>query len=215
MAVPKERYNDYFTYAQYKNWPDDERWEIIGGEAYGMSPAPGTTHQRIIGNIFTRIYNYLKDRDCEVFVSPFDVLLPEPDESEDETSNIVQPDIVVICDDSKLSEKGCTGAPDVVIEIISPSSASRDQIVKLNLYEKLGVGEYWIVHPVDKICWKYVLDGKQYGKPEVYDYKGTPFFHTLPELSVNLKKVFGMENFKDEAQEKRPGYSENSKENRL
>ncbi|MCK5673556.1 MAG: Uma2 family endonuclease, partial [Spirochaetales bacterium] len=138
---------------------------------------------------------YLEDKPCQVFSAPFDVFLPEPNETEDKTSTIVQPDISIICDKSKLSEKGCTGCPDVVIEIISPTGASRDQIKKRHLYEKKGVKEYWIVHPVDKILWKYVLtaakEGRQYGKPQIFDYKGTPSFEKLPDFKLDLLKIFG------------------------
>ena len=195
MPIPKETGKQYFTYAEYKNWPDDERWEIIDGEAYDMSPAPGMTHQRMVGEIYRRIADFLEENKCEVFVAPFDVFLPEPNEKEDKISTIVQPDISIICDKLKLSEKGCTGCPDVVIEIISPTGASRDQIKKRHLYEKKGVKEYWIVHPIDKILWKYVLttikEGRQYGKPQIFDYRGTPSFEILPDFKLNLLKVFG------------------------
>lgn len=207
MAVPKKKYKDYFTYAQYKTWSDDERWELIEGEAYNMSPAPGTTHQTVSGEIFRIIANYLENKPCRVFAAPFDIFLPEKDEPEDKISTIVQPDIVVLCDDEKLSEKGITGPPDIVIEILSSSSITRDQITKRNLYEKKGVKEYWIIDPAGKIVWKYFLINGEYGKPEVFDYKGTPSFHALPELSLNLKKVFGMENYKETAEERKPGYS--------
>ncbi len=213
MAIPKaqeERYSDYFTYAQYKNWSDDERWELIEGEAYNMSPAPGAEHQRISIELSRQIANYLENKPCRVFAAPFDIFLPDGDESEDEINTIVQPDIVVLCDDKKLSEKGITGPPDIVIEILSPSSMTRDQITKRDLYEKKGVKEYWIFDPAGKIVWKYSLSNGEYGKPGVFDYKGTLSFHVLPELSLNLAKIFGMENYKEVAEEKRPGYSKNS-----
>jgi len=191
MALPKKIQKEYYTYAEYKYWPDEEKWEIIDGIAYDMSPAPGMTHQKMVGEIYRRIAVFLEDNKCEVFVAPFDVFLPKLNESENETSTIVQPDISIICDKSKLSEKGCTGCPDVVIEIISPHGASRDQIKKRHLYEKKGVKEYWIVHPVDKILWKYVLIGDQYGKPQIFDNKGTPSFEKLPDFKLDLLKVFG------------------------
>ncbi|MCF6336102.1 MAG: Uma2 family endonuclease, partial [Spirochaetales bacterium] len=174
MAIPKETYKDHFTYAEYKDWGEEERWELIEGEAFSMSPAPGTNHQAVSGEIFRQIANFLESNPCQVFSAPFDVFLPEEDESSNKTSTIVQPDITVIFDKSKLREKGFTGAPDIIIEILSPSSASRDQIKKLYLYEKKGVKEYWIVHPIDKILWKYILADQQYGKPQIFDYKGTP-----------------------------------------
>ncbi len=192
MPLPKETNIDYFTYAQYKNWPKEERWEIIEGEAFNMSPAPGMTHQNISGELFRQIANYLSEKPCKIFAAPFDIFLPKNNESEEETSTIVQPDISIICDPSKLSEKGCLGPPNVVMEIISPSSASHDQIRKLDLYEKHAVPEYWIVHPMDRIVWKYVLENNNYGKPFIYDKNGTPSFLRFPDLQINLRKVFGI-----------------------
>jgi len=103
----------------------------------------------------------------------------------------VQPDISVICDKAKLNEKGCIGPPELVIEIVSPSGASRDQIRKRRLYEKKGVAEYWIVHASDKLLRKYVLSGGSYGKPEVYDNSGTPTAEVLPVFELDLLKLFG------------------------
>jgi Uma2 family endonuclease len=191
MSTPLHSEKEFFTYGDYKLWPNEERWEIIDGEPYNMSPAPGMTHQKMLGEIHRQIANFLEDKPCDVFSAPFDVFLPEPGESEDETSTVVQPDISVICDEAKLSEKGCIGPPELVIEIVSPSGASRDQIKKRRLYEKKGVAEYWIVHPSDKLLWKYVLSGGSYGKPEVYDNSGTPTAEVLPEFELDLLKLFG------------------------
>ena len=191
MSTPLHSEKDFFTYGDYKLWPDEERWEIIDGEPYNMSPAPGMTHQKISGEIYSQIHNFLEDKPCDVFSAPFDVSLPEPGESEEQTSTVVQPDIVLICDEEKLSEKGCTGPPELVVEIVSPSEASRDQITKRRLYEKKGVAEYWIVHPSDRILWRYVLSGGSYGKPEVFDNTGTPPVEILPEFELDLLKVFG------------------------
>jgi Uma2 family endonuclease len=134
MSNPLESKNDYFTYADYKNWPDDERWEIIDGEAYSMSPSPGRTHQQMVGEIATQLANFLEDKPCEVYAGLFDVFLPTEGESEDETSTVVQPDISIICDESKLSEKGCTGAPDIIIEVVSPYGRTRDQVKKMKVF---------------------------------------------------------------------------------
>ena len=192
MPIPMEKSKIHFTYAQYKKWPEEERWELIDGEAYDMSPAPGMTHQKISGELSNQIYNYLDEKPCKVFTAPFDIFLPQIEESEDTISTIVQPDISMICDSSKLSEKGCTGPPDIVIEIISPSSGARDQIIKMNLYEKHKVKEYWIVHPIDRIVRKYILKNNQYEKPEIFDYLGKPSFDQFPDLKIDLYKVFGI-----------------------
>lgn len=189
MAIPKEK-DRIYTYSQYKNWPESERWEIIDGEPYNMSPAPGMTHQKISGKIFRTIGNYLEGKSCQVFSAPFDVFLREKNQSEEDIKNIVQPDLSIICDESKLSEKGCTGAPDIVIEIISPSTASHDQITKLRLYEKHGVKEFWLFHPVDRIVWKYILEKDVYGKPEIFDFTSKPSFNLFPDLELDLMKIF-------------------------
>jgi Uma2 family endonuclease len=130
-------------------------------------------------------------------MGPFDIFLPAGEEDEEQTSTIVEPDISVICDESKLSEKGCTGAPDIVIEVVSPYGKSRDMIKKLHTYEQKGVAEYWIVHSIDRIMWRYSRAGgkseAEYGKPEIFDNKGRPKTPILPGFELDLIKVFGPE----------------------
>lgn len=205
MSNPKDNDNKHYTYAQYKNWPEDESWELIRGVAYNMSPAPGLAHQKVSGEISRQIANYLDGKTCSVFTAPFDVFLPEKSETEKTTSTIVQPDISIICDNEKLSEKGCTGAPNIVLEIISPSGASRDHIVKRRLYEYHGVVEFWIIHPVDRIVWKYILTNHQYGKPEIFDHNDKPSFDLFPDLNIDLYKVFDVKE-SDYIKEPSPGY---------
>lgn len=204
MALPIEK-NKLYTYAEYKRWPEGARYELIDGTVFDMSPAPGMTHQKVSMNLSKEIANFFEEKPCLVFCAPFDVFFPDEDEKEEDIKNIVQPDISIICDESKLSEKGCTGAPDVVIELISPSTASHDQIAKLRLYEKYGVREYWIVHPIDRIVWKYVLENGVYEKPELFDYKGKPSFKTFPDLEIDLYKAFDVKE-SDYIYETPPGY---------
>jgi Uma2 family endonuclease len=135
MASPAEK-NRKFTYGDYLEWTDDERWELIDGEAFNMTPAPSRTHQKILLALADIFYNYLKDKSCEVYVAPFDVRLPEGDQSEVDINSVVQPDLTVICDLAKLDERGCLGSPELIIEIISPSTAAHDYIKKLALYER-------------------------------------------------------------------------------
>ncbi len=194
MATHKNKRRNLYSYNQYKNWPDDERWELIDGEAYNMSPAPGLKHQAVSLEISRQIANYLIGKSCNVFAAPFDVFLPGSNESEDQTSTIVQPDITIVCDSSKLTDKGCIGSPDIIIEIISPASASKDQIIKLGLYERHNVKEYWIVHPVDRIIWKYIFKNGKYSRPFIYDKTDKPSFEKFPKLKIDLLKVFGVEN---------------------
>ena len=143
---PDERY----TYKEYRTWPEGERWELIEGVAYAMSPAPTRSHQRFVVDLVGKLYAFLKGRPCELLVSPIDVFLPaSSDEAEDEVDTIVQPDVIVVCDRNKLIDKGVRGGPDFVVEILSPSTAMKDFSKKKTLYAKHGVREYWIVNPED------------------------------------------------------------------
>jgi Uma2 family endonuclease len=136
-----------FTYRQYRTWPDDERWELIDGVAWCMSPAPLTRHQIIAGRLYAEMAAFLRGRSCRVFIAPFDVLLPKARESDDDVDTVVQPDISVFCDRSKITERGARGAPDLVVEVLSPSTSRIDQNEKFRLFERVGVREYWVVDP--------------------------------------------------------------------
>jgi Uma2 family endonuclease len=184
-----------YTYGDYCTWPDDMRVELIEGVVYDMSQGPTRLHQDISGELFWQIKSYLrKGASCKVYAAPFDVRLPEGDEPDDDVCNVVQPDIVVVCDFGKLDKKGCSGAPDFIVEIISPSTAGKDHIQKLRLYEKHGVKEYWIVHPLDSFLTVRILqqNGK-YGNPMIFEGKGTIKVTVLPELEIDLDAVFNIE----------------------
>ena len=191
MGYPNKKENGLYTYRDYLEWPDGERWELIEGTAYNMTPAPSRSHQKISVALVKEIYQYLEGKKCEVYHAPFDIRLPEGDEEEGEIRTVVQPDIVVICDLSKLDEKGCKGSPDLVMEILSPSTASKDYITKLNLYEKNQVSEYWIIHPIDKIVMVYRLsENGKYGRPEVYSEADHVKVGIFDDLVVDLKGIF-------------------------
>ncbi|MBI4778090.1 Uma2 family endonuclease, partial [Candidatus Desantisbacteria bacterium] len=131
MGFEARKKEERFTYGDYLKWPDDQRWELIDGVAYDMSPAPSRKHQKVVGELFAQFHSYLKDKSCEVYVAPFDVRLPEVDEgvaplaADEEIITVVQPDIVVVCDRDKLDDRGGRGAPDIVIEILSPWTAKQ------------------------------------------------------------------------------------------
>ena len=189
--IPKLKADEKFTYTDYQTWPDDERWELIEGEAWDMSPAPNTGHQSISMILSGEFYNYLKDKPCNVFAAPFDVRLQEEeDSSEDEIITVVQPDIAVICDKDKIDKKGCLGAPDIVIEILSPSTAFKDETNKLKLYEKHGVKEYWIVNPEANYIIIYHLKGNRFTKPEYYRDNDIIESSVLKDLKINLADIF-------------------------
>jgi Uma2 family endonuclease len=158
----------YFTYADYCRWPDEQRWELIHGEAYAMT-APLRIHQKISGEIFRQIGNYLQDKPCEPYIAPFDVRLPKKDEADEKVDTVVQPDIAVICDPGKLDDKGCRGAPDWVIEVLSPSTALKDMNLKRDLYQTHGVREYWLIHPAERWLMVYRLNAQGlYALPEMF-----------------------------------------------
>ena len=191
MALPAIKTGNGFTYGDYINWSEDERWELIDGYAYNMSPAPSTRHQRISRKLERQIDDFLDDGSCEIFDAPFDVRLPEAEEDDENIYTVVQPDLVVICDEKKIDEKGCRGAPDLIVEILSPATSSKDQKIKLALYERHGVKEYWIVHPIDNIVWVFKLGkNKLYGRPAVYDEKDKLKTPILKGLEIDLELVF-------------------------
>jgi Uma2 family endonuclease len=190
MSRPAEDKKIY-TYGDYLHWPEGERWELIEGNPYNMTPAPSIEHQRISGEFFRQVSNFLFDKDCEVFSAPFDVRLPEAEEADDEIITVVQPDISVICNPERLDNRGCRGAPDFIIEILSPATAGKDQIQKVALYEKHGVREYWLVHPTDRLVTVRLLDSEgRYGIPQIQEAKGLLAVQTLPGLEIDLDAVF-------------------------
>ncbi len=154
--------NKRYTYADYLTWQFDERVELIRGKVFRMSPAPSMSHQWVSGELFFQIKTYLKATSCQVFTTPFDVRLPLPPQHQlpEKTDTIVQPDISVICDLSKLDDRGCHGAPDWIIEILSKSTAPKDLTEKFDLYQHAGVREYWIIHPHEQTVLAYVLNAQ-------------------------------------------------------
>ena len=192
MADPVRKVEKAFTYSDYINWPDDKRYEVIGGEAYNMAPAPSERHQGVSGVLYGEFYIYLKGKQCKVYHAPFDVAFPEKGETFDTSTNVVQPDIVIICDKDKIIPRGCCGPPDLVVEILSPSTASNDMKNKRRLYQKSGVKEYWIIDPIHKTVQIYKVNKKgRYGFPETYgedDKIKVGLFKD--ELEIDLSIVF-------------------------
>jgi len=181
MSLPQKKHK--YTYADYCSWDDGERWELIDGVPYAMSPAPVRKHQDISGALFNQLYNFLENRHCKVYHAPFDVRL----NADEEDDTVCQPDLVVVCDSSKLDEKGCKGAPDLVIEILSSSSLRMDRVIKLEKYRQAGVREYWIVDPETCSVEACVLDGERY---YLTGYIDEAPVNVLPGCVIDLKKVF-------------------------
>lgn len=182
MQLPKDR---KYTYADYLTWDEVTRYELIDGVPYMMAPAPSPVHQEINVELIRQLANYLHGKPCKVFTAPFDVRL----NAEEGDDTVVQPDISVICDPSKIDERGCKGAPDMIIEIISPSSINHDQFVKQDLYRQAGVREYWIVYPEYQKVQVYLLqDGMYISKP--YKEKGVVPVSVLENCTIDLGTVF-------------------------
>lgn len=181
-----------WSYAGYLHWPEGERWELIDGVAYAMSPAPSRQHQELSGELFRQLANYLKGKRCRVYGAPFDVRLPDvADASDEETDTVVQPDIVVVCDPAKLDDRGCKGAPDLIVEILSPSTARHDLKDKFHLYQRVGVKEYWVLHPTDKTLMVFKLnDNGEYGRPEMYVPDDRVAVQLLGDLVIDLSDLF-------------------------
>lgn len=180
-----------YSYGDYLKWPGEERWELIEGVPYGMAPAPSVEHQRISGEIFRQIANYLLDKDCKAFNAPFDVKLPESDEKDEDIQTVVQPDILVICDKSRLDKRGYRGAPELIVEILSQATAKKDLNEKYNLYERSGVKEYWVVFPLDQVLDVYLLDeNSKYQKAGTYEKDARVRPSIFADLEIDLSLVF-------------------------
>ena len=156
MALPQEK---SYTYEDILNWPEDERVELIDGEPYMMAPAPSPDHQSISWELVLQIGNYLKGKKCRAYHAPFDVrLFEKPGDKPGDVDTVVQPDLMVVCDPDKIDGHGIHGAPDLVVEITSPSTRRYDRLLKLDRYMRAGVREYWIVDPAERLVWVYTLE---------------------------------------------------------
>ncbi len=183
-------FDKLYTYAHYLTWQFKERVELIKGRLFKMSPAPLVRHQRILGELYMPFANYLKGNPCLVFLAPFDVRFPK-DKNDKYPYTVVQPDICVICDPNKLDEKGCHGAPDLIVEILSPSTSSKDTHEKFRLYEEFGVQEYWIVDPSNNLLDIFLLDENgKYTLLGKFDKTDTVPVSLFPDLFIELKEVF-------------------------
>jgi Uma2 family endonuclease len=184
--IPEE--DRRYTYADYKAWELDEgeRYELIDGEAYAMS-APNDFHQAISIELTYQFLHFLHGTSCKVRAAPYDVRLFYKEDESDDT--VIQPDLAVICDEERRGYEGGRGAPDLVVEILSPSNTSEEYVRKFNLYLEAGVREYWIVAPKSKTVQVFVLQDSAY-TGTVYNSTATVSSKILPGLSVTLSDVF-------------------------
>ena len=189
MALPAE--NNTFTFADYLTWNEDEHIELIDGEAVMMAP-PSTAHQLISGELFRQLANFLEGKKCRAIPAPFAVRLFENEnDAPSDVQTVVEPDISVVCDRSKLDDHGCKGAPDMVIEILSPSTRRHDRLVKLNLYQRAGVKEYWIVSPGEQTVEVLLLETGRLVPHGFYEKNDIAKVNVLEGCFLELSKVFG------------------------
>ncbi|NLI79405.1 MAG: Uma2 family endonuclease [Candidatus Riflebacteria bacterium] len=178
------------TYGDYCGWSDERRWELIEGLAFAMT-APSRIHS-LVSQALERVFMAFFDgKPCEFHHAPFDIRLPEGDEPDEEVKTVVQPDLLVVCDPGKLDDKGCRGAPDLVVEILSPTTASHDCVRKKAIYEKHGVREFWTVDPQNRVVMLFSLgsDGV-FSRVDTFDDTDTVRSRAFPGLEVDLSKVF-------------------------
>lgn len=178
-----------FSYGDYRSWDASQRWELIDGQAYAMAPAPLVDHQVVVGAVFAQLYHALRGKTCRPLVAPLDVLLPRASEADDSVTTTVQPDVMIVCDPSKIERKGVRGAPDFVLEVTSPGHASHDHIRKRRRYEQAGVREYWIVQPTDRVLWAYLLQDGRFEGPSVEDLLGARALGILPDVAIAWDEI--------------------------
>ena len=180
-----------YTYADYFKWQFDERVELIKGRIFQMSPAPSRSHQDILFAIALKLGNYLTGKPCKIYLAPFDVRLPRNSKDDKAIYTVLQPDICVICDLTKLDDRGCIGAPDIVIEILSPGNNKKELRNKYEVYQEAGVKEYWVIHPSEHTFLKYKLDQDGYFQPSRLLIGGDKITTSiLPGFSLDLDEVF-------------------------
>jgi len=182
MSTATAYKDNYFTWSDYRAWPDDERWEIVGGEAYDMSPAPLTRHQLIVSEIHLQVATFLKGHKCKALVAPIDVKLSDED--------IVQPDLLVVCDPAQIQRTHIEGAPALVVEVLYESSLFHDRVRKMGLYARFGVREYWIVTPYPHLIEVYELADDAYKLRGGYTKGDKLVSPSFPELTLDLDRVF-------------------------
>ena len=180
-----------YSYADYFSWKIKERIELIKGKIFQMSPGPSMMHQNTSMHLSRIFYNFLDNKKCKVFSAPFDVRFPDNSIEDKDIGNVVQPDISVVCDLSKLDSRGCLGTPGLIVEILSRSSSKRDLKYKFELYENHGVKEYWVVHPEEHTLLIYTLDKEGKYQPSHLKTRGDKIRSSvLVGFELNLDHIF-------------------------
>ena len=174
------------TYAEYLTWPEGAPYELIDGTAYVKEPAPLRPHQELVGELYHLVRLALQGKPYRAYVAPLDVRLPRGEEADDLVDTVVQPDVLIVCDLTKLDRLGIRGAPDWLAEVLSPSTARYDRNLKVRAYERAGVREVWLIHPIDRVLSIHRLQGAQYGEPAVVGLKGRVSIDAVPGVTIDL-----------------------------
>lgn len=190
MALPQEK---SYTYEDMLEWDDRNRYELYNGQPRALS-APGSVHQEVLTALLLQIGGYLKNKKCKIYPAPFDVrLFEEEGEHPRDVDTVVQPDLIVVCDRSKVDSRGIHGAPDLIVEILSPSTWHHDCLVKYSLYQRAGVKEYWIVDVEKQVVLVHTLEEGQYHAPRAYTARDSVPVGVLEDCAVDLTAVFSEE----------------------
>ena len=188
MAKPKSKPGE-FTYTDYLRWPETERWQLLDGHAHAMAP-PSLNHQRVVSRLISQLDQQLRGKHCEALAAPVGVRLPEAGTADEFTRTVFEPDIVVVCDPAKLDARGVRGAPDFIIEVLSPSTASFDLIEKRQRYDEAGVRELWLIDIPSGVITRYRQDTTQhpprFSAAEILRAEGQIPVTALENLSLDL-----------------------------
>ncbi len=189
-SEPSIDYGISYTYGDYLKFEFDEMVELIRGKIFKMSPAPSTTHQRISMKLCVKLALYFENKKCELFAAPTDVVLPILNVPKKKSTTVVQPDIFVICDPSKVEQKCVYGVPDLVIEILSPHTRKKDIQLKHEVYQESGVREYWIIFPNDEIIDVFVLEDSKFVLKSRHAGNEVFTSYIFPDLKVDTDEIF-------------------------
>ncbi|HLU89492.1 MAG TPA: Uma2 family endonuclease [Cyclobacteriaceae bacterium] len=190
LNEPSTSYEGKYSYADYLTWKTDEMMEIIKGRLFKIPAPPGRVHQKAALKLGSALLNFLDGKPCEVYVAPFDVRLPTTSTKNEEVNTVVQPDLCVICDKSKLDEAGCIGAPDLVVEILSRGNNKKELQNKYEVYQESGVKEYWIIHPIERTLLIYSLKVDGFAPSKLFtagDHIGSA---VIPGFTLDLEEFF-------------------------
>ncbi|MBS9523646.1 Uma2 family endonuclease [Litoribacter ruber] len=189
LKEPDASYSRY-TYADYLTWEMDSMVELIKGKIFRQAAAPRRIHQEVALETARKLADFLDDKACNIFIAPFDVRLPIKSQKAEDITTVVQPDICVVCDPSKLDDLGCIGAPDLIIEILSPGNNQKELIHKFDIYEECGVKEYWIIHPTEQTLLIYTLTDGKFIPSRLFTIGHTVSSTTIHGFQLDLKDIF-------------------------